>query len=450
MLARIIIEQKIKELELAITHQEELLNSQKEMLRGLKDLIAAEISKPDNVFEPKPTTQIDHSHIQLNPAVNQRGSENGKSASLAAAVMAVKKRNRDSLTKDSLPAVDDSTPAKMVRSQPQAAVAPTPSALSTIYNTRRRRAIEKVNQFCSILGPLFPPRGVIVPRSTRPSLVTLGSGDLHEVNYDNDEAVVAVPSKPQSTSSSATSGKVQPAARSAGNATNPSPADGNANGSLKSNVSSAPKVIPPPPVPPSIPPPVMSPAPVNPPLPMVTAKGKASVPQLLASCNACSTFPSRLEALKQLHTMLTVNPQDCRAFLLAGGKEVVHIWLEALEDEKTTDKSSMSMYLEYSLRLLTQVEWTVEAVNSTRIDRLLRKLFKKFTAMDILSSSLSDLLRESWGKYRVIYQHHKVAEERAEQALSGANHAGSAGSLATSTSSTKVPIKIEKGVIDLL
>lgn len=334
-----------------------------------------------------------------------------------------------------------------MRSQ-QLQAAGTPSALSALYNARRRRAIEKVNQFCSILGPLFPPRGVIVPRSTRPSLVTLGNGDQQEVN-DNDEAA----SKPQSTSSSAPSGKVQSAARSTVNsAANPSPADpnGNGNGSHKSNVSSAPKVIPPPPAPPSIPPPVISPAPINPPLPMVTAKGRASVPQLLASCNACSTFHSRLEALKQLHTMLAVNPLDCRAFLIAGGKEVVHIWLEALEDEKTSDKSSISMYLEYSLRLLTQVEWTVEAVNSTRIDRLLRKLFKKYTAMDILSSSLSDLLRESWAKYRVIYQHHKVAEERAEQALSGANHAGSAGSLATSTSSTKVPIKIEKGVINLL
>lgn len=117
MLARIIIEQKIKELELAMNCQEELLNSQKEMLRGLKDLIATEIAKTDNVFEPKPTTQTDHSHIQLNPGINQRGSENGKSSSLAAAVLAVKKRNRDSLTKDSVSPVDDSTPAKMVSSK---------------------------------------------------------------------------------------------------------------------------------------------------------------------------------------------------------------------------------------------------------------------------------------------------------------------------------------------
>jgi hypothetical protein len=58
MLAKMIIKQKVQDLELALSRQEELLVSQKEVLRGLKDLIALEICKPDSVVDEAIATSM--------------------------------------------------------------------------------------------------------------------------------------------------------------------------------------------------------------------------------------------------------------------------------------------------------------------------------------------------------------------------------------------------------
>ncbi|RYH18867.1 hypothetical protein EON65_26790, partial [archaeon] len=50
MISRVIIEQKIHDMEVAIWHQEELVKSQREILNSLKALLAAEFNKVTNAI----------------------------------------------------------------------------------------------------------------------------------------------------------------------------------------------------------------------------------------------------------------------------------------------------------------------------------------------------------------------------------------------------------------
>jgi hypothetical protein len=91
----------------------------------------------------------------------------------------------------------------------------------------------------------------------------------------------------------------------------------------------------------------------------------------------------------------------CQALQIVG-------WLHALllEEDHEHLHTSVTSYMEYALLLLKNVHLSNAYVYESRIDKLLKKLFKKYSSTAVLTRSLSELLREVWGDLKLKYNAH--------------------------------------------
>lgn len=120
MISRLIIEQKIKDLELAFQRQEELLKSQREVLNSLKDLISMEL---DGVEDQSPlhTNRNDPSPSDVHysakePTPVKAAPKTAPQFEVAAKTpVDQRKRLREATVKENRSPTPESLPVKVVR-----------------------------------------------------------------------------------------------------------------------------------------------------------------------------------------------------------------------------------------------------------------------------------------------------------------------------------------------
>lgn len=489
MLARVIIQQRIDDLELAMKRQQELLSSQQGVLSNLKDLIFQEIRQPNSTVEPNVLAEMDHRIISngssgtgtefmanLVQSMNSITAPVVNRADRVQKPESAKKRKMDSTSKDADASKPVSHPHRIApvtqltamqassRREPKEPM----SASSAVNASRRRRSIEKVNQFCNTLPQVL---------SSSRTLVADSSGQLHsqihhrtgstptQDDEDSDapphkvskikETVSTSESRPSTASSvpgvpvlaSAGMKAAAPASRLAASASAPAPAPVPTAAKPPAPaiatpvpVRAAPAPVPPPPriSPPTPSPPITAPpAPIAPPpvaaapVPPVSAAAGATTAQLLSSCKACNTFETRLQSLSQLAALLAAQPRDCKAFLDASGRDILRGWL-SLMDGDTALTPSVTQYMENCLQLLKAATWSEDDILTLRMDKLLRKLFKQYTNTPVLTPSLSSLLRDVWNSHRVVFTSNRVPGAESDH---GHGQAGSALNAAVASSS---------------
>ena len=166
MLSRVIIEQKLADLELALVRQEELMQSQRDAIRGLRDLISMEYST--NWKSPSPNAGVKRTWTEGAPLQSVAPLESlmtlatsGPSVHITPKVaveqnIATSHDNFSAFSveqskKKSKPTVDDSSAKPLFVPRPQGAISASTTSASVSGNVstanvapKKRRALEKV------------------------------------------------------------------------------------------------------------------------------------------------------------------------------------------------------------------------------------------------------------------------------------------------------------------
>lgn len=113
---------------------------------------------------------------------------------------------------------------------------------------------------------------------------------------------------------------------------------------------------------------------------------------------------NKVETLKHWNSRLNVQPKDCKKLLDAGAKNIFFKWLDGINTNERPQKDT-SFIIELCLRLIGEACWTDDEVVKLRIDKVLRRLYKKFNGFkEVMSDAVIQLIRDSWVKYRSIYR----------------------------------------------
>lgn len=336
MTSRIAIEQKLADLEITLNLQEELLNSQRTVIKGLKDLLKAEFlslasSSTSILSDAVAATSIAITSRDPTRGIHHASINNKNNNSPSVLAGSSHKRKRSSPKQQSENDPLSSSSAKRPYLTAPDRVDPKPTILH-VHSDRRRRALEKVKQLCRVLPPLFP----VIAHKTKSHSPNafLTSSDV------NSKKV-----KARSSNHGVKGGGFVSISSEAGpnlDAVNITMSGG------------------------------MSPFP-HPHLssiidPKKLAKSREAIKQVNVLEQIVS-LDDRLEAAKDLKAKLTVNPKECRKLMENGGKELLFSWLRDLDtDAKPT--LSVPVLIEYLLELLDIAVWSQMDTSKTRIDKV--------------------------------------------------------------------------------
>lgn len=221
MCSRLIIEQRLADLELALTRQEELVVSQREAIRGLRELIELEYSggwkNAPSSSKPLTVSATQDGNINLTrPPVggstNKRSQVDVSSSSSSSSITTTtcqpstkdapagnssseSAKKRPKCSSSSVSGSDGdfmlrpekssftntaTTPGIVRNPQPSSSssgIAPSPSLGVPGSSAKKRRALEKVRQFLTLLPPFGEPRSVKPSPSKTPNSVLAAGGN---------------------------------------------------------------------------------------------------------------------------------------------------------------------------------------------------------------------------------------------------------------------------------
>jgi hypothetical protein len=97
---------------------------------------------------------------------------------------------------------------------------------------------------------------------------------------------------------------------------------------------------------------------------------------------------------------------NMRKWLIDGGKQQCFVWLQRLEEDNNELSIDGITLLEAILNAFANhVSYSKEEVVETRIDKLLRRIYKKFSGQKLsLGQQLLDNIRLLWTDYRTLYK----------------------------------------------
>eukprot|EP01031_Cornospumella_fuschlensis_P027829 gene27829-33607_t len=367
MISRVIIEQKIHDLEVAITHQEELVRSQKEILTSLKALLNSELSKASSSgsatiresestaapIQPRHLVDLTFPQPHASPF---HLSNNGVQVSIVSSAQKRASPPASSITSNA-PSSANTIPAPSSSSSVHPFKPVLPSSLGDqnrhVNFSRRRRAIEKVAQFCTTIPPMGSSASSAHSTSAAGGTKRRLSDGAGTGGVDDSQII-----------------------------------DLQGDNSRKKPTTEAPSARQSPGV-------------------AVASLVDMAVRDILQQLCVRKTYEDRLEALKEMHTIHMMDARRLKAALEQGGKGVLIAWLVALEQSDRQDKT-LPVFMEYAVSLLQSAAWTGESVARSRVDKVLRRLFKKYSANpDLFTPHLSNLVREAWNKFRLLYTNYK-------------------------------------------